>query len=330
MTGLVSGLKTGANIIAVTVRDGRSGGARLTLVNHPVVGPVFSGPHEQPFICETANFKLRSGETLGNPLDANCSIKTRVDYYYRSTQGGPLKPLTAPSAAPPDVAQTTTLDGTQVPYVVRIETGTINRAIYQVSLLHNPASEQAPDPWTRPKGWNRRLIYTHGGGCTTGWNRQGATTGGVDDNMMLRQGYAVASASLNVFGNNCNDLLASETMMMVKERFIEGYGAPEVHDRLGLLGRVLSAAADRRQLSWPARRHHSVPHLPGRRLQHDADDYRRPSAQQLLQLTGNDPRSPKIRSARWSGSSRWRQWCRLTRTAPAASTSRSSARRYSR
>ena len=43
---------------------------------------------------------------------------------------------------------------------------------------------------------------------------------------MLRQGYAVASASLNVFGNNCNDLLASETMMMVKERFIEAYGAP--------------------------------------------------------------------------------------------------------
>ena len=44
---------------------------------------------------------------------------------------------------------------------------------------------------------------------------------------MLRQGYAVASASLNVFGNNCNDLLASETMMMVKERFIEAYGAPQ-------------------------------------------------------------------------------------------------------
>ena len=138
-----------------------------------------------------------------------------------------MKPLAAPSAPPSDVAQTTTLDGTQVPYIVRIETGTINRAIYQISMLHNPASEPAPDPWTKSKGWNRRLIYTHGGGCTTGWYRQGATTGGVEDNMMLRQGYAVASASLNVFGNNCNDLLASETMMMVKERFIEGYGSPK-------------------------------------------------------------------------------------------------------
>ena len=29
-----------------------------------------------------------------------------------------------------------------------------------------------------------------------------------------------------MYANNCNDLLAAETMMMVKERFVEGYGAP--------------------------------------------------------------------------------------------------------
>ena len=43
---------------------------------------------------------------------------------------------------------------------------------------------------------------------------------------MLRQGYAVASSSLNVFGNNCQDLLAAESLMMVKERFIENFGVP--------------------------------------------------------------------------------------------------------
>jgi hypothetical protein len=36
----------------------------------------------------------------------------------------------------------------------------------------------------------------------------------------------MASSSLNVFGNNCSDLTAAETMMMVKERFIETYGPP--------------------------------------------------------------------------------------------------------
>ena len=224
LSAVVSGLRPGSNTISVAA-PGRNGIARLTLMNHPIAGPVFSGPHEQPFVCETEQFMLQSGAALGRPLDEHCSIDRRVDYYYRPSAGGALKPLPA-SSAPADVAQVTTLTGARAPYIVRIETGTINRAVYQIAMLHDPASDRAPDPWTAPNGWNRRLIYTHGGGCVTGWYRQGTATGGVVDDFMLRQGYAVASASLNVFGNNCSDLLASETMMMVKERFIEAYGPP--------------------------------------------------------------------------------------------------------
>jgi hypothetical protein len=182
-------------------------------------------------MCETESFKLQSGETLGKPLDRDCSIERRVDFYYRSTSGGALKPVPgmsrlkpdvpATGQLPPDVAQVTTSSGATVPYIVRIETGTINRAVYQIAMLDGPF-----DSAQGKAGWNQRLIYTHGGGCTGGWYRQGATTGGVVDDVMLRQGYAVASASLNVFGNNCNDLLASETMMMVKERFVEAHGTP--------------------------------------------------------------------------------------------------------
>lgn len=177
-------------------------------------------------MCQTEEFKLSAGGTLGPPLDENCSVQTRVDYLYRSTEGGPLKPLPAPAARPADLARTTTMLGVDVPYIVRVETGTINRAIYQVAVLHDPPSERDPDPWTAPKAWNQRLIFTFGGGCMYGWYRQGATTGGVEDDVMLRQGYAVASSSLNVFGNNCNDLLAAETMMMVKERAVELLGPP--------------------------------------------------------------------------------------------------------
>ena len=227
LAGLVTGLKPGPNTVAATA-GGRSsnGGGQLTLVNHPIAGPVFSGPHETPFICETETFKLQSGELLGKPLDANCSVNRRVDHYYRSTAGGALKPLPS-SATPPDLAQITTLTGSSVPYIVRIETGTINRGIYQIAMLHNPASDPAPDPWRTSAGWNGRLIYTHGGGCVGGWYRQGDNTGGVVDDVMLRRGYAVASSSLNVFGNNCAETLAAETMMMVKEHFIETYGAPK-------------------------------------------------------------------------------------------------------
>ena len=43
---------------------------------------------------------------------------------------------------------------------------------------------------------------------------------------LFEQGFAVVSSTFNVFGQNCNDLLASETHIMLKERFIERYGVP--------------------------------------------------------------------------------------------------------
>ncbi|MDA1184820.1 MAG: DUF6351 family protein [Acidobacteria bacterium] len=226
LVGLVTGLAPGSNTVSVwSGPSNGAAGAELTVVNHPIVGPVFSGPHEVPFICETEQFELQSGETLGAALDANCSIARRVDYYYRSTDGGDLKPL--PAMTPSDMADVTVSGGATVPYIVRIETGTINRAIYQIAILHDPGQDADPDFATPPSGWNGSLLYTFGGGCEPGWYRQGASTAGVDDDAHLVRGYAVASASLDVGGNNCyNDALSAETMMMVKEHFIETYGEP--------------------------------------------------------------------------------------------------------
>ncbi|WP_020578620.1 DUF6351 family protein [Actinopolymorpha alba] len=219
--GLVEGLRLGHNTLTAS---GGGAAGRLDVTNHPITGPVFAGPHQQPFICDTAEFTLVTGAKLGAPLDDECSVRTRVDYVYRTTDGR-FVPLPAGTTRPADLAWTTTSAGRRVPYVVRVETGTINRAIYETAILHDPESP-APDAWQRSPGWNGRLIYTFGGGCAGGWYIQGRNTGGVMDDLMLRQGYAVASASLNVFGNNCDDLLAAETMSMVKERFVEAYGVP--------------------------------------------------------------------------------------------------------
>lgn len=219
--GLVAGLKEGANTIEAAGKGGVF--SRLSVVNHPITGPVFAGPPEQPFVCGTEKFKLQGGGTLGAPLDAQCSIATRVDYVYRPAAGGDLKAFD-PKAPASDVASAT-VGGRTVPYIVRIETGTVNRAIYQIAMLHDPATP-APTFAARSAGWNGRLIYTFGGGCEPGWYQQGTSTGGIDDDVHLKRGYAVASASLNVAGNNCNDLISAETMMMVKERFIESYGPP--------------------------------------------------------------------------------------------------------
>ncbi len=221
LTGFLDQLRPGTNRLIATVGALHD---QLTMINHPPTGPVISGPHETPFICTTDRFTLVDGTTLGAPMDADCSIATRVDYAYRSTSGR-TRPLPDPTVRPADLASTTTITGATVPFLIRIETGTLNRAIYQIAMLHDPATD-VPTFDQRSPGWNDRLVYTFGGGCRRGWYTQGATTGGVLNPELLGRGYAVASASLNVFGNNCNDLLAAETMMMVKERFVEGYGDP--------------------------------------------------------------------------------------------------------
>lgn len=254
LTGLVSGMRLGSNLLEVfdhrgNVRGKGRADADMALTNHPIQGPVFSGPHEQPFFCETANFNIGNGVLLGAPVDADCSVVTRIDYRYRTTTNT-FAILPSLTSLPANVATITTSDGRTVPYVVRVETGTINRGIYQFAMLHDPTTEPAPSFMKRSAGWNQRLIFTYGGGCGGGWYAQGSTTGGVMVDQLLRQGYAVASSSLMVYAQNCNDTTSAETQMMIKERFIEAYGVP-----LFTMGAGLSAAT--------YQMHHTANNYPG-------------------------------------------------------------------
>jgi hypothetical protein len=262
LMGLVTGLTLGENQLVARAgsggeRDGDDEGdrddhghsrsAELTLTNHPIAGPVFSGPHEEPFFCMTQNFRVPPGAagqpTLGPALDADCSIATRVDYAYVSTTRNSngtaiFKPLPSTSSYPADLATTVTSQGKTVPYIVRVETGTIDRGIYQTAILHDPTREAAPTPFTPPAAWNHRLVYTFGGGCVGGWYIQGTSlgNGGILEDLMLRQGYGVAANTLNVFGNNCQDLLAAESFMMTRERFLENFGPADLTIGFGCSG----------------------------------------------------------------------------------------------
>jgi hypothetical protein len=229
----LKGLNLGKNDIAVAYK-GQKPAVQLIVVNHPIAGPVLSGPHQTPFKCETQAFGF------GPPLDGDCTVATQVEYFYRSTSqpppANPFKPYNVNAARPADLAMTTTVGGKTVPYIVRREMGTINRAIYAITLLHEPGTP-LPDPWnTGVSSWNGRLIYSFGAGCRSGY-RQGKTIGGLLGNRSFLEesqlsdyaiatGYAVASSSLNVFDTNCADLISAETMMMVKEHFIEEFGVP--------------------------------------------------------------------------------------------------------
>src|SRR2546422_423479 len=220
LTGVVTGLRLGENELSVDAKGKGRADADITLTNYPIQGPIISGPHEFPFACTTASFVPFTGTpALGPSSEPNCSVATRVQYVYRST-AGTFKSLPA-GPLPTDVATT----ATGVPYIVRLETGTINRAIYQTAILHNP-NDAAPSPFSPPAGWNKRLVFPLGGGCIGGWYFQGSDIESVVNHSYLNLGYAVAAATLNTFGNNCNDLLSSETVIMVKERFVESYGVP--------------------------------------------------------------------------------------------------------
>jgi hypothetical protein len=225
LIGRLKGLQLGAVSLAVHYRGKQVGS--VGMVNHPISGPVFSGPHESPYVCQTTSFTLPGGAPLGEPLDTNCSIETRVDYFYRATTGeaDSLMPLTDLHRPPANVARLT-VRGKQVRHILRLETGTINRAIYQIAVLHDPFVDHPVEPAVSWPGWNNRLIYAFGGGCNGGWNRQGSSVGDVLNGDLIRQGYAIASSSLNVFGNNCNEILAAETMSMVKEQFVRTFGPP--------------------------------------------------------------------------------------------------------
>jgi len=229
--GLVDGLRLGKN--KLTAKTKGSPVEKLTITNYPIGGPIFSGPQVQPWICEPEV----SG--LGPALDSQCNAATQVDYLYRSTNPAqvgflPYDPLNPPN----DVRMTTTDEGKTVPFIVRREVGTLNRGIYAFAVLFDPTKPALP--WLSPSAWNHKLYYIFMGGAMP-QHRQGPIitasrrfdprtlilsdlTPFNEGFLALSRGYATASASLNVLGQNTNSVTSAETVMMVKERLIERLG----------------------------------------------------------------------------------------------------------
>ena len=147
LRGLLSGLTTdraspagSANTLRVLNAANPSQYSEFSLVNYPITGPMLSGPHIQPYECRTVE------NELGKPLDADCSAATQLKWFYR-TQDKKFKPLPELGGGyPEDMVRTTTNDGVTVPYIVRVESGTINRGVYRLAMLDDPT--QASSPWT--------------------------------------------------------------------------------------------------------------------------------------------------------------------------------------
>ena len=210
LLGLITGLNIGRNRLVASVHGQFA--SSLNVIDHSVNGPVFSGKQQLPYVCQTTSFGL------GPSSPPDCFAPTTVSYVYKNTSGA-FVPLTDPTTVPADAA-TATVNGRSVPYIVRVETGVIDRAVYQTAALFDG---QTPSPVRPDSSWNGKLIYTFGGGCNSGYH-QGTSTGGVLNDQFLSLGYAVASSTLNVLDNNCSTIISAEAAMMVKEHFIDTYG----------------------------------------------------------------------------------------------------------
>lgn len=208
--GVIGGMTAGANTLVATAKS-PAAEARLIVTNHPITGPILSGPHLTPFECST------EASGLGPALDANCSAPRKIWHLYRSSDNT-FKMLTDPSARPADLVTTTTTDGKTVPYIVRVDSGTINRAIYQIAMLADP------------DGWNRKFVVSFGGSSGTQYI-QGVMTpppgGGVLNHASLSKGFGYLISSELVNGRRGNGVLQGETLMMIKEYIIERYGVPK-------------------------------------------------------------------------------------------------------
>lgn len=249
LVGLVTGLTEGANQLVATTR-GKS--SQLTITNHSKGGPIFSGPQLDPWVCATvdaapvnvtvpgttltASVPTRLSGLDNNSTDAKCNAPSKITYYYqpKAKEGSactftingtdpcfvPWDTANPPAAAA--VANFTNDRGITVRSIVRLERGTMNRGIYQIAAFRDPAL-----PYTlaaSQKGWNGKLLWMFGASAAAHRLQAPVTPATAFNDVALRSGFMVATASLNDNGTNANHVLAAETMMMVKEHIVEQYG----------------------------------------------------------------------------------------------------------
>src|SRR6266852_129354 len=110
MLGVVTGLVDGENVLIASIGKS-SHAARLIITNHPIGGPVISGPQTQPFVCATSvaqpatsTSPATNASGLGtNAVDAQCNIATEYKLYYKTTTAGCTNSLPDPNppASPP-------------------------------------------------------------------------------------------------------------------------------------------------------------------------------------------------------------------------------------
>lgn len=233
LEGVVSGLDVGtSHVVVATGTKKMHLRATLDLTNHPITGPMFSGPQQQPFLCATPG-DYDNAELLG-PIDDDCTMETVVSYKYR-TIGGVWEDWTPGQERPADMATTTTIDDQTVDFIVRWERGTINRFIYSIAVL---SPDGSADPADAPdlSAWNGRFLYHFQGGVGIGHYQGSPSQSRMLYEQGLSRGYAMGYSTGTKAGEHYNLVVGGETAVMVKDRFVTRYADPDYTVGIGASG----------------------------------------------------------------------------------------------
>ena len=240
LKGLLEGMALGANTVTVVLADASV--LERQIINHPSGGPVFSGPQLQPWQC-----------TNEQAVDAQCNQPPEYTFQYVPanklenllTNFDPENPGLPQAFQPYDpanppaddsIARITTDEGMEMPFIVRMEEGVMNRDRYLIMTLYQP-----DQPWTaldpQPQ-WNGKLLIHHGGSVGVSYGMGEVPRGdiagtapagaelllGDSITTALARGFMTLSTAQANLGHNANLATAAESLMMGKERIIEQYG----------------------------------------------------------------------------------------------------------
>ena len=208
------------------------------------IKPLFAQAVRYPFYCQT-----EATEGLGQPLVDNqqalglpvyregegriegerdiigysqdCSHPTTVLYWYQREGSDKFYPL---DIANNDIAQIE-INGESLPFILRVELGTINRFIYSILSLAGEGDTPAK-PNMAP--WNNKLIYHFDGGVGVGSVQGKLNYQKIATRMknLLARGYAVIASTGTQTSGHYNMALAEDTALRVKRQFTSQYGEP--------------------------------------------------------------------------------------------------------
>ena len=125
----------------------------IVITNHPIGGPVFSGPQVTPYHCNpnasNPRARARDRRAVQRSDQGRLPLPQREQPVRRLRPGEPAGRVGDP--------ETTTDAGKTVPFIVQRVTGTADRGIYQIAVLVDPT--KPIEPWSTDQPWSHKLFY---------------------------------------------------------------------------------------------------------------------------------------------------------------------------